>query len=85
MSISGLVVHVRPADTDRISERILALEGVEIHAVTGEGRLVITVDQPDDRDAADRFTELQNMEGVLNTSLVYNYFEQDPAEKEPAR
>lgn len=84
MSISGLVVHVNPKTLDAVSQRVAALEGVEIHAATAEGRLVVTVDQPD-RKAADTFSELQAMDGVLNTSLIYNYFEQDDAEKESAQ
>lgn len=85
MSISGLVLHIHPADAEGMRDRIGAIAGVEVHAVTGEGRVVITVDLPDDRAAADTFMELQNMAGVLSTALVYNHFDQDPAEKEPAR
>lgn len=85
MSISGIVIHVQPDTALAMCERITAIDGVEVHAVTDEGRLVVTVDQPDDRKAADTFSDLQSMEGILNTSLVYNYFEQDPAEKEHAQ
>ncbi|MDH5750201.1 MAG: chaperone NapD [Rhodospirillales bacterium] len=84
MSISGLVLHVRPEQAEEVRDKVSELDGVEVHAVTDEGRLVVTVDQPEDHKAADTFTAIQNMDGVLNTSLVYNYFEQDPAEKEPA-
>jgi len=85
MSISGVVIHVKPDTAAVMTDRIESLDGVEVHTATGDGRLVVTVDQPDDRKAADTFTELQNLDGVLNTSLVYNYFEQDPAEKEHAQ
>lgn len=85
MSISGIVIYVQPETVEAMSEQITALGGVEIHATTDDGRLVATVDQPDDRKAADVFSELQNMEGVLNTALVYNYFETDPADKEHAQ
>ena len=85
MSISGIVIYVQPDSVDVMSKQIAALGGVDIHAATDDGRLVATVDQPDDRKAADVFTELQNMAGVLNTALVYTYFEPDPADKEHAQ
>ena len=85
MSISGIIVHVRPDAAAATSEYIQRLDGVEVHATTEDGRLVVTVDQPDDHKAADTFVELRNVDGVLNTSLVYNYFEQSPAEKECAQ
>ena len=85
MSISGMVIHVQPGSEDVMSRKIAALSGVEIHGVTDDGRLIVTVDQPDDKRAADVFTELQNKAGVLNTALVYNYFEQDPGDEEQAQ
>ena len=85
MSISGIVIYVQPDSVDAMSKQIAALGGVDIHAATDDGRLVATVDQPDDNKAADIFAELQNMDGVLNTALVYNYFESDPADKEHAQ
>lgn len=84
MSISGVVIHANPEQCERVRTQITALDGVEVHAVTEEGRLVVTVDQPDDRKAADTFSALQNVEGVLSTALVYNYFEPDSAEPDPA-
>ena len=84
MSISGVVLHVRPGQVERVSEGISAMAGVEIHATTEDGRLVVTVDHPDDREASDTLVALQNTEGVLSASLVYNYFEEDSADMEEA-
>jgi nitrate reductase NapD len=85
MSISGVVVHVQPSSVDAMIERVTALEGVEVHAATEDGRLVMTVDRPNDGDAAEAFGELQGMDGVLSISLVYNYFDQHPAEEDAPR
>ncbi len=82
MSISSFVIHSHPDQIVGLSDQLTSMHGIEIHTVTDEGRLVVTLDQPDDRKAAETFTQLQNMDGVLNISLVYNYFEQGPAEKE---
>ena len=85
MSISSLIVHTRPGAADSVRDRLSRLDGVEVHAVTENGRLVVTVDQPDDAKASETFLTFEALEGVLSTSLVFNYFEQDPTEKEQAR
>lgn len=82
MSISGLVIHTRPTRTKAIARKIGDIDGVEIHAATDDGRLVVTVDEPDNAKATDAFVGFQNLDGVLSVSLVYNYFEQQADEKE---
>lgn len=89
MSISGLVVHAHPDRAPEVRDRLTKFEGVEVHTITDDGRLVITVDLPDERQAADTLMEMQKQDGVLSASLIYNHFEnstgQSPAEKEQAR
>ena len=85
MSISSFLIHTRPENVDNLQEALIAMEGVEVHATTENGRLVVTVDQPDNAKATDTFTSFTKMDGVLNTSLIYNYFENDDAEKELTR
>ena len=79
MSISGLVLHVRPERVSQVSSEIIRIQGVEVHAVGEGGKMVVTVDCPDDKDATETFTKLGDVEGVLATSLIYNYFETDTA------
>lgn len=94
MSISGLVVHTLPARAPEVRARLNAYDGVEVHTVTDDGKMVITVDIPDDRRAADTLMDMQKQDGVLSASLIYTHFEpqsgnaqagQDPADKELAR
>jgi len=89
MSISGLVIHAHPERTQEVRARLAELEGVDIHAVGEDGRMVVTLDSTSDNKAADTLMDMQKLEGVLNASLIYNQFEntsgQSPAEKEQAR
>lgn len=84
MSISGLVVHVPPQRIGEMSQRLEAMEGVEVHTTTEDGKLVVTVDIEDEHKAADTLMDLQKADGVLSASLIYNHFEsqagQTPAE-----
>lgn len=82
MSISGLVLHVRPERVQAVRSEIAGYPGVEVHAATDDGKLVVTVDRRDDRQATDTFARFQDIEGVLSTSLIYNYFEQDSDEQD---
>ncbi len=82
MSISGLVILTRPIQTEAVVRKIGAVDGAEIHAATDDGRLVITLDEPDNAKASDAFVKIQDLDGVLSVSLVYNYFEQQTDEKE---
>ncbi len=82
MSISSFVIHSHPADVAGLNDKLTSLDGIEVHTITDDGRFVVTLDQPDDYKSADILSQLQNLNEILNISLVYNYFEQSPAEKE---
>ena len=55
MSITGLVIHAAPQNTASVQAAIEALDGTEVHKVTDDGRMVVTVDNPDDGKAAQVF------------------------------
>ncbi len=72
-SICGVLVHARPEHRDAIQERLLALPGVEIHAVTEDGRVIVTVEGDETSGAGDTLIQMQNIDGVLSAALVYQY------------
>lgn len=82
MSISSLVIHARPDRIDDVRADLTARPGVEIHGQSADGRLIVTVDQVDDRAAADTISGFQNLDHVFSVSLVYSHFDDIPAEKE---
>jgi len=71
MSISSLVLHAHPGSAATLEQRVASLPGAEVHAVTPDGRLVVTVDRPDDGEAAALVQTLHDLEGVLSASLIY--------------
>jgi nitrate reductase NapD len=75
MNISSLVLRARPERLPVILERLRALPGVEVHAATDEGRVVVTLESEDGGGAADSFSRFSDIEGVLAVSLVYEYSE----------
>jgi nitrate reductase NapD len=82
MSISGLVIHTRPDATGTARAAIADLPGVEVHAATADGRLVVTIERADDGEAAETLSHFQTIDGVLSTSLVYSRFEPESGQEE---
>ena len=77
MSITGLVIHAVPENTPIVKKALEACDGTEVHKVTDDGRMVVTVDNPDDGAATQIFESFKTIAGVLSTSLVYTHFEDD--------
>ena len=73
MNICGVVVHAQPQVSDLVSQRLLEFPGVEVHAQADDGRLVVTVEEPDKAQSAETVMAFQNVEGVLSAALVYQY------------
>jgi nitrate reductase NapD len=80
MSISGLVIHVRPEKVEAVQNELLGIDGMDVHAATEDGRVVATLDRPTDSEAADTLYQIRDIEGVINTALVYNYFDDEDVE-----
>ncbi len=72
-SICGVLVHARPEQAEAVQQRLLALPGVEIHAVTEDGRVIVTVEGDETFGAGDTLIQMQNLDGVLSAALVYQY------------
>ncbi len=81
MNISSLLVNARPDVQQQVREGLLLMDGVEVHAATAHGQLIVTIEADSDRAAADMFTTISQQPGVLSASLVYHQFEPDPDEE----
>ncbi len=77
MNISGIFVQTTPVQLDAVKARLLALPGVEVHGEEEDGRLVVVIDEPSDRPSGEALMKIQNVEGVLSASLVYQHIEND--------
>ncbi|WP_170826993.1 chaperone NapD [Magnetovibrio blakemorei] len=77
MSITGLIIHTAPKNAASVQQAVEALEGTEVHKVTHDGRMIVTVDNEDDGKATQTFDAFRSIAGVLSTSLVYTHFEDD--------
>lgn len=82
MSICSLVVHARPENLASVGELLSAMEGVEIHGSNPDGKLVVVIDHPDREVCSRTVMDMQNVPGVINASLVYDYIDDPGGDRE---
>jgi len=81
-NIVGLVVNVRVEKQEEIQSILDTTSGVEICAAES-GKLVLTIDELDcESSLVDTITQINNIPGVLATSIAYHHFEGDLAIQE---
>ncbi|MEN8178360.1 MAG: chaperone NapD [Pseudomonadota bacterium] len=75
MNICSLVVHTKPEMGTVVSSRLEAFEGVEVHGGQQADKLIVTVeDQGEDiSPVSDTMNALRDVDGVVNTILIYHY------------
>lgn len=74
--VSSLVVLTQPSQRHQLAQQIATLKGAEIHAVSDEGKLVVTLEGISQRPIMDAIDAIQAMPGVLSAALIYHQFDE---------
>ena len=74
--ISSLVVEARPESVDEVARALAAMEGVEVHEVSGY-KIVVTIEAPSTGTSHEISSRFIQSPGVLNVNLVYVNFEDE--------
>jgi periplasmic nitrate reductase NapD len=75
MHISGILVHARPGRITQARGQLAAIAGVEIHLGDKDGKLIITLEQPDEETTVAAFEQINHLPDVLSATMVYHHFE----------
>ncbi|WP_421701894.1 chaperone NapD [Aliiroseovarius sp.] len=75
LNICGCLVHTKPERTAEVVTAINATEGGEVHAHE-DGRIVVTVEDTEDKRASDQIMDMHQIPGVLTVTLTYHSFEE---------
>lgn len=75
MNISSLIVDVRPERLAGVQGTLLAWPGIEIHAATPQGKLIVTVETDAEGSSADTFARIAAVDGVMSVAMVYHQIE----------
>ena len=78
MNISSVIVHAKPTRLSSVRGNLEQIPGVEIHAATDDGRLVVTIETDTDGETTSAFDRINAMDGVVSCAMVYHQFESDP-------
>jgi nitrate reductase NapD len=73
LCISSLVVQAKPEQLDNVRNELSSIAEAEVMGESDLGKLVVVLDTPDNRRAADTITRIQNTAGVLSATLIYQY------------
>ncbi len=73
--ISSLVVHARPDHLQTVKNNIELLPGAEVHGESDSGKLVVVLETQNQCYITDVIEQINNLEYVLSTALVYHQIE----------
>jgi periplasmic nitrate reductase NapD len=73
--IAGIVVHAMPEQLATIKARIVSLPAAEIHAVSNDGKLVVTLETESTKRILDYMDAIRALPGVVDVALVYQHAE----------
>ena len=75
INVCGVLIFAHPDYMQDVQKQLEGEDGVEIHAVTENGRLIATVEKDDQQQTGDMLSKLQTLDHVISVSMVYQYFD----------
>lgn len=76
-NVCGVLVHAHDNQIDQVKKLLEQQDGVEVHAVTDNGRLVVTVEHDRRKTVGDRIMGFYELPGVLSAAMIYQYSDND--------
>ncbi len=78
MNISSAIIHARPDDVATVKAGLAGLAGVELHGVSPEGKMIVTIETEDDGSNAATYDCIGRLDGVMSAAMVYHQTESEP-------
>ncbi len=78
MNISSVIVIPHPDHIETVQHGLRGIDGVEVHAVSPEGKVIVTLEAASDHETTRLFDFISQLDGVMSTSMVYHQSESDP-------
>ena len=78
MNISSAIIHARPGDLALVQAGLATLAGVEVHGISPEGKLIVTIESADDDGNAATYQRIGQLDGVMSAAMVYHQTESEP-------
>lgn len=81
LNITSIILGVAPKDAAEVSALLKAIDGVEVHAIAEDGRMIVTIESGDEDNTSNTFEMIRQLPGVISAALVYHQYESDPDEE----
>ena len=78
MNTSSAIVYSRQHPDPVLCAQLIALTGVEIHASTEDGKMIVTIESDNDRSAVDTYEAIGRLDGVLSLAMIFQQSESHP-------
>lgn len=78
MNISSAIVYAKPLQGEALRTQLCALDGVEVHASTDDGKLIVTIECANDLLAIDTYKTIEHLNGVLSVAMIFQQTESNP-------
>ena len=78
MNISSVIVIPGPDLAQQVARGLGQIAGVEVAAVSPEGKIIATIEADGDRETVETYEAISLMGGVMSASMVYHHKEDEP-------
>ncbi len=78
MNISSVIVIPQPGRAEEVVAALGRLEGVEVAAVSPEGKIIATIEADGDRETVEIYEAMSVLDRVLSVAMVYHQKEDEP-------
>ena len=78
MNISSAIIHVLPGNVAIVQAGLATLVGVEVHGISSEGKMIVTIETEDEGSNADTYQRIGQLDGVMSAAMVYHQTESEP-------
>ena len=72
-NICSVLVHAKLDMLDVVQQQLEKQLGVEVHACTEDGRLIVTIEDEHRKNVGERIMGFYEIEGVLSASMIYQF------------
>ena len=78
MNISSAIVIPGSAHVQAVVAGLSAMDGVEVAAVSPEGKIIVTIETEGDRETIRTYEAISLLDGVMSASMVFHQQEDEP-------
>ncbi len=81
-NICSVLVHVAQNMIETVKSQLENQPGVEVHSISDDGRLIVTVEDEQRKKVAERIMGFYELKGVLSASMIYQFSDDEFDEQE---